>query len=197
MRILEVLIEHRVNALNRPFSYVYFGKKDVRVGFRVLIEFNKRQLVGYVTKVEESHLTLDEYEREKGFDIQEIIDVLDDSELLNDELRALVDRICDHYLVTKISVLQTMLPKSLKPRLSSLNGPKAYFDKYLAVIDDDETDLTARQIDLLRFIKANGKILKRDAGSPSIVNKLIVTNHIDRAFSLRNSRISKRDDKNT
>lgn len=178
MRILEVLIEHRVNALNRPFSYVYFGKKDVRVGFRVLIEFNKRQLVGYVTKVEESHLTLDKYEREKGFDIQEIIDVLDDSELLNDELRALVDRICDHYLVTKISVLQTMLPKSLKPRLSSLNGPKAYFDKYLAVIDDDETDLTARQIDLLRFIKANGKILKRDAGSPSIVNKLIVTNHI-------------------
>lgn len=178
MRILEVLIEHRVNALNRPFSYVYFGKKDVRVGFRVLIEFNKRQLVGYVTKVEESHLTLDEYEREKGFDIQEIIDVLDDSELLNDELRALVDRICDHYLVTKISVLQTMLPKSLKPRLSSLNGPKAYFDKYLAVIDDDETDLTARQIDLLRFIKANGKVLKRDAGSPSIVNKLIATNHI-------------------
>jgi primosomal protein N' (replication factor Y) len=178
MRILEVLIEHRVNALNRPFSYVYFGKKDVRVGFRVLIQFNKRQLVGYVTKVEESHLTLDEYEREKGFDIQEIIDVLDDSELLNDELRALVDRICDHYLVTKISVLQTMLPKSLKPRLSSLNGPKAYFDKYLAVIDDDETDLTARQIDLLRFIKANGKVLKRDAGSPSIVNKLIATNHI-------------------
>ena len=178
MRILEVLIEHRVNALNRPFSYVYFGKKDVRVGFRVLIQFNKRQLVGYVTKVEESHLTLDEYEREKGFDIQEIIDVLDDSELLNDELRALVDRICDHYLVTKISVLQTMLPKSLKPRLSSLNGPKAYFDKYLAVIDDDETDLTARQIDLLRFIKANGKVLKRDAGSPSIVNKLIATKHI-------------------
>ncbi len=178
MRILEVLIEHRVNALNRPFSYVYFGTKDVRVGFRVLLMFNKKQLVGYVTKVEESDLSLDAYEREKGFNLQEIIDVLDDSELLNDELRDLAERICNHYLVTKISVLQTMLPKSLKPRLSSLSGPKAYFDKYLVVIDGDETGLTPRQIDLLRFIKTNGKILKRDSGSPSIVDKLITSNHL-------------------
>ncbi|MFA6781074.1 MAG: primosomal protein N', partial [Bacilli bacterium] len=178
MRILEVLTEHRVNALNRPFSYVYFGQKDVRVGFRVLINFNNRQLVGYVVSVEETSKTLDEYEQEKGFDVQEIIDVLDDSELLNDELMALVERICDHYIVTKISVLQTMLPKSLKPRMSSLKGPKAYFDKYLVVINDDETDLTPRQIELLRFIKSNGKVLKRDAGSPSVVNKLIATNNL-------------------
>ncbi|HQC32592.1 MAG TPA: primosomal protein N', partial [Bacilli bacterium] len=178
MRILEVLTEHRVNALNRPFSYVYFGRKEVRVGFRVLINFNRRELVGYVIKVEESDLSLADYETEKGFTLSEIIDVIDDSELLNDELMSLVERICDHYLVTKISVLQTMLPKSLKPRLSALSGPKAYYEKYLVAIDDNEAGLTARQIDLLRLVKKNGKVLKRDAGSPSIVNKLIATKHL-------------------
>ena len=178
MRILEVLTEHRVNALNRPFSYVYFGRKEVRVGFRVLINFNRRELVGYVIKVEESDLSLADYETEKGFTLSEIIDVIDDSELLNDELMSLVERICDHYLVTKISVLQTMLPKSLKPRLSALSGPKAYYEKYLVAIDDNEAGLTARQIDLLRLVKKTGKVLKRDAGSPSIVNKLIATKHL-------------------
>ena len=178
MRILEVLTEHRVNALNRPFSYVYFGRKEVRVGFRVLINFNRRELVGYVIKVEESDLSLADYETEKGFTLSEIIDVIDDSELLNDELMNLVERICDHYLVTKISVLQTMLPKSLKPRLSALSGPKVYYEKYLVAIDDNEAGLTARQIDLLRLVKKNGKVLKRDAGSPSIVNKLIATKHL-------------------
>lgn len=178
MRILEVLTEHRVNALNRPFSYVYFGSKDVRVGFRVLIRFNNQQLVGYVVKVEQSQLSLKEYSSQKGFALSEIIDVIDECELLNIELMGLVDRICDYYLVTKISVLQTMLPKTLKPRLSALKGPKAYFDKYLTVIDDREEGLTARQIDLLRLIIRNGKILKRDAGSASIVERLIKSNHV-------------------
>ncbi len=179
MRILEVLTEHRVNALNRPFSYVYFGSKDVRVGFRVLIPFNKQRLIGFVIKVEQTDQSLEEYEEDKGFNVSEIIDVVDDEELLNNELMALVDRICDHYLVSKISVLQAMLPKSLKPRMSALKGPKAYYDKYLVVIDENEEDLTPRQIELLRFIKRNGKILKRDAGSPSIVDKLIKTNHLE------------------
>lgn len=178
MRILEVLTEHRVNALNRPFSYAYFGNKDVRVGFRVLISFHNQKLIGYVIKVEQSELTLEEYSKEKGFNVASILDVLDDSELLNDELMGLVDRICDYYLVSKISVLQTMLPKSLKPQSSSLKGPKVYFDKYLIVINDDETGLTPRQVDLLRVIKRNGKVLKRDAGSPSVIDKLIKTNHL-------------------
>ncbi|NCA96458.1 MAG: primosomal protein N', partial [Methanomicrobia archaeon] len=161
MRILEVLTEHRVNALNRPFSYVYFGSKDVRVGFRVLIPFNNRTLMGFVVKVEQTNQSLKQYEQDKGFNVSKIIDVVDDEELLNNELMTLVDRVCDHYLVSKISVLQTMLPKSLKPRMSALKGPKAYYDKYLAVIDDGEEGLTPRQIELLRFIKRNGKVLKR------------------------------------
>jgi len=178
MRILEVLTEHRVNALNRPFSYVYSGAKDVGSGFRVLITFNNRKMVGYVIAVEETSKSVAEIESERGFRISEIIDVIDDGALLDDELMLLAERISTHYLAPKISVLQTMLPKSLKPSLSSFGGPKAYFDKYLVVTDDDESGLTPRQIELLRLIKNNGKILKKDAGSPSIVDKLIKANNI-------------------
>ena len=55
MKVVEILIEHNKYSLNRPFSYVYFGDKKVERGYRVLVTFNHQELVGYVTKVEESN----------------------------------------------------------------------------------------------------------------------------------------------
>ena len=52
MRIIEVLIERKAQSLNRPFSYVYFGNKDVNIGYRVLVPFGIQKLVGFVISVE-------------------------------------------------------------------------------------------------------------------------------------------------
>ena len=71
MKIVEVLIEHSKYSLNRPFSYVYFGDKKVERGYRVLVSFNHQELVGYVTKVEESNKTVSDLEEELGFEINE------------------------------------------------------------------------------------------------------------------------------
>ena len=173
MKIVEILIEHNKYSLNRPFSYVYFGDKKVERGYRVLVTFNHQELVGYVTKVEESNKTVSELEAKLGFEINEINDVLDSSPLLNEDLMNLADEIADYYLASKISVLQTMLPPSLSPRKSSLKAPKIAYDQYVKIKNYDEDDLTSAQIELLRLIQQNQPVLKREIKQVSVLNKLL------------------------
>ena len=116
MKIIELLIERNSYSLNRPFSYLYNGKKKVGEGFRVLVNFNNQELVGYVTKVSETNKNKEELEEEYGFSLSEIIDVIDDNALLSKELMSLADTVSEYYLASKISVLQSMLPPSLSPR---------------------------------------------------------------------------------
>ena len=113
MEIVEVLIEYANYSLDRPFSYYYFGNKKVDVGFRVLVDFNNRELVGYVVKSYESGKSIDALEKELGFSLGEVIDVIDETPLLSNDLLELSSRVADYYLAPKISVLQSMLPPSL------------------------------------------------------------------------------------
>ena len=173
MRIIEVLIERKAQSLNRPFSYVYFGNKDVNIGYRVLVPFGIQKLVGFVISVETSEKSVEELEKEKGFHFNEIIDVIDEKPLLNDELMSLAKEVSDYYLAPLISVLQTMLPTSLKPAKSSLKGPKIAYDTYVHLDSESEDGLTPKQIELLRLLKNSGDILKRDCKSASALNGLL------------------------
>ena len=179
MQIVEVLIEYANHSLNRPFSYLYKGNKRVDAGFRVLVDFHGRELVGYVVGVSETDKTKEALEDELGFTLGEVNDVLDESPLLNEDLLSLADQVADYYLAPKISVLQTMLPPSLSPRRGSLRAPKIAYDQYLVVKDDRENDLTSKQIELLRLIKREKKVLKKEVGSPSIVDKLLEYGRIE------------------
>lgn len=179
MQIVEVLIEYANRSLNRPFSYVYLGKDKLQKGIRVLVEFNHRNIVGYVVNIIETDKTPAEYEEESGYQLNEIVDVIDQSPLLNEELLWLLDEVSSYYIAPKISVLQVMLPPSLSPRRSSLKAPKIAYDQYLQVIDDNEEGLTNKQIELLRFIKQEGRILKRDIKSKSIIEKLLKEEKIE------------------
>ena len=179
MKLLEVLIERKANTLNRPFSYIYNGKKPVDVGYRVLVSFAHKDTIAYVIGQKETDKTKEQLEEEMGFQIGEIKDVLDEKPLLNGELIKLSQEVSDYYLAPLISVLQTMLPSSLKPSTSALRGPKVAYETYVKLIDDDEDDLTPKQIELVRLLKANGRILKKDCKSPSIVQKLYEKKRID------------------
>lgn len=173
MKIVEVLIEYANYSLDRPFSYFYKGKKTLDVGFRVLVNFNNREIVGYVTKCYKSDKDVKTLEKEMGFSIGEIIDVIDETPLLNEDLLSLVDQVSDYYLAPKISVLQAMLPPSLSPRRSSLKAPKIAYDIYVKAIDTSEEGLTDKQIEILRLIASSDKVLKKEIKSVSVLNKLI------------------------
>ena len=179
MKLLEVLIERKANTLNRPFSYIYNLEKPVDVGYRVLVNFAHKDVIGYVIKVDETIKDKAQLEKEMGFHIDEVKDVLDDKPLLNKELLQLSNEIADHYLAPLISVLQTMLPSSLKPASSALKGPKVAYDIYVKLINDTEEGLTPKQIELVRLLRNSGRILKKDCKSPSIVQKLYEKKIID------------------
>ena len=178
MQIVKVLIEYANRSLNRPFSYLYKGKDKLEKGIRVLVSFNHRDIVGYVIEVIETNKTISEIEEESGYQLSEIVDVIDKSPLLDDELLNLLNEVSNYYLAPKISVLQTMLPPSLSPKHSSLKAPKIAYDQYLEVINDNEEGLTNKQIELLRLIKNDGRVLKRDIKSKSIIDKLLEAERI-------------------
>ncbi|HNX15877.1 MAG TPA: primosomal protein N' [Bacilli bacterium] len=173
MRIVQLFIEYASHTLDRPFSYLYKGNKNLGPGFRVLVNFNHRQLVGYVLSVKESNASAEQLEEETGYHLDYLVDVIDDAPLLNEDLISLAKRVSEYYLAPFISVLQSMLPPSLSPRKSSLRAPKIAYDQYLSINHYSEESLTDKQTEILRLIKKERKILKREVGSPSVVEKLL------------------------
>ncbi len=189
MKLVQVLIEYANYSLDRPFSYIYKGSKKIDVGFRVLLSFNNRELVGYVVALEDTDKSLEEIEAETGFKIGEIIDVIDESPLLSEDLLSLADEVADYYIAPKISVLQCMLPPSLSPRKSSLKAPKIAYDLYVRSIDESEHGLTDKQIELLRLISSVDQVLKREIKQVSVLDKLIERGKVE-VFKVEKRRLA-------
>ena len=84
MKVIEVLTEYSAYSLNRPFSYIYKGEQKIETGYRVLVSFNNREIIGYVTKVIETNLSKEELEEDYGFELNEILEIIDDAPLLNE-----------------------------------------------------------------------------------------------------------------
>lgn len=176
MKLLDVFIEYASLNLDRPFIYSYSKDKKVDKGYRVLLDFASRELVGYVVDVKETNKTNEQLEEEMGFKINEIKDVIDSSPLMNDELLLLADKIKEYYLSSRISVYQTMLPTSLNIKKSSFNGPKISYDTFVVINEDENIDLkelTAKQKELYLLIKAEKEVNKREIKSISVLSNLV------------------------
>ena len=172
MLLLGVIIEYAANSLDRPFSYAYNGNEKIKEGIRVVVPFNNRKVVGYVVSVSETNDTLEEIKENTGYNIKEIYSIIDKEPILNEELTQLASDISSYYFSPLISVYQTMLPPSLKPKLSSLNKPQIAYDIYVEVCSDDVNGLTPKQLELYLKIKEEGLVLKRDIKS-ALVPKLL------------------------
>ncbi len=175
MKILQVLTQYGTRSLDRTFSYLYRGKKEVQPRYRVRINFNGHPAMGFVLSVHETEKTPSELEAENGFAFKAIgeEDIVDEAPLLNDNLMALAQEVASYYFAPLVSVLQAMLPPSLSPRLSSLHGPKIAYEKWVEIVDPSEKGLTAKQLEMLRLVAKNSPILKKEAGSAGILDKLI------------------------
>ncbi|MCR5078873.1 MAG: primosomal protein N', partial [Bacilli bacterium] len=181
MQILDVLIQHPTYHLDRTFSYLYDGKEKAEVGFRVIISFNHQRIMGFVSKVRETNASVEEIDKAFGFHVAYIESLYDKEPLLNNELLTLVDEVSSYYLSPKVSVLQAMLPSSLKPAISATKGPKIAYEDWLSLpedIDIDSLHVTDKQRELLLLVLRNGEIRKKEAGHPSIVKTLVEGNYL-------------------
>ena len=169
MQILKVLIEYSADEIDRTFDYLLNDEKDVK-GCRVNVDFgHKKNIVGYVLDSEYTNKTSKELEEEYGFPLKEVNSVIDNESLLSKELQDLAMFMSKEYACPLISCLQTMLPKSLKPRSGKKVGIKLV--SYVVPLESN-VSLTIKQKEVYEYIKEKGKVLKSELSS-SIVNKLI------------------------
>ncbi len=179
MIIINVLIEHAVYAINRPFSYAYNGVEKPQIGERVQVPFHHNTVVGYIIDLKEINISQQEYEQEIGYKILSTDKLLDNEPILTEELRQLAKEVSDYYLAPLISIYQAMLPASLKPAISSIKKAHIAYDKYIKVVNNDESGLTPKQIELLRLLNASGEIKKNEVKSVQILKKLILNKNVE------------------
>ena len=172
MQVLSIYIQHGKTSLDRPFSYLYDGEKKALPGCRVLVDFHHQKIMGYIVDTIETSQTQEELSEQYGYNLSFIVSLIDEEPLLNDELTTLSKEVSEYYLAPIVSVLQTMLPASLKPSVSALRGPKIAYDTYVELVDANEEGLTDKQKESLRLIAANSPLLKKEAGSVTILENL-------------------------
>ncbi len=185
MWLLQVLIEHASLQLDRPFTYWYEGELSFKKGFRVLVPFNHQSLVGYVLDAEELQEPLDKFQAKAPHKLLPIEQIIDQEPLLNEELMHLAFDIAAYNFLPRISMLQAMVPSSLKPQKSALGGPQIAYEAMVKVIDSSEDGLTLKQIEWLRIMAREAPFSKRDCRSPSILNNLISKKKVEIYFRER------------
>ncbi|MDD3392339.1 MAG: primosomal protein N' [Bacilli bacterium] len=164
--VAEVLIQIKNKNLDRTFTYsvpLKFQNK-MKLGIRVTVPFQNRQLEGFVLKIDK--LIKTEYE------IKEIIKIVDDKTVLNKEMIALGKYMQTKTLSPLISCYQTMLPLALKAKEGTVVNKKY---ESILVLKQEQNMINNKQKQIVALIKTQGFISKKDANfiSSSAVKTLI------------------------
>ena len=132
MQIVNVWLEHPVINLNRTFSYFHDGETLLERGIRVTVPLNNSTVTGFVDGSEFIDKTREEYCQEVGYQIKDIISVIDEEPVLNEELYELGLWMGHQTVSTNIACFQAMLPNKMKPRS---NRAKAVEEYYVRITD--------------------------------------------------------------
>ena len=120
MRIAEVWIERPVAQIDQTFTYKA-ENPDCERGKRILVPFGAQKLVGFVDHVREYDGDENAFEKEFGYPLREIEEVIDETPVLNEELFALGKWLAEDTIAPRIACYQAMLPNKLSPKSSSKN----------------------------------------------------------------------------
>ena len=114
----KVIIEYGAKAVDREFTYIVPNnlKDKIKIGHRVLVPFNNRDIEGFVLDISNKY--------EDNYELKEISSLCDDKPILNKEMLYLGDEIQKNILCSKISIYQAMLPKALKASKNTFIGIK-------------------------------------------------------------------------
>ncbi|MEG0076935.1 MAG: primosomal protein N' [Anaerorhabdus sp.] len=156
MNLIECWIEHPVLQLDKTYSYVTENDSIVP-GVRVLINFNHREIIGFVESVTKYN-SLEEINEEKGFECKPILSVLDEESYLTPELINLAKWMAYDTVSPTISCFKTMLPSKVKPTSSN---HKIKMEKWVHA-NDFEASLTPKQAEVYEYVCTKGELKYTD-----------------------------------
>ncbi len=174
MYLVECWIEHPVNKLDKTFTYIFEDR--IITGVRVVVDFNNRELIGFVESCSEVK-DLFSLEIELGYKLKPIKKVLDTESLITKELHDLGKWMAKDTISPTIACFQTMLPNKVKP---SSNNQKLVYVKMVKV-NDNISDLTDKQRSAYNYLKVNGPmtLTMLNKSYPNMSKPLINKNVID------------------
>lgn len=167
--IAGVLVELSNKNIDKIFEYDIPSNliSKIKIGIRVLVPFGNMKLEGFVLSISDNKSTDKE--------LRSIIDVIDDTVVLNDELLELGKVMQKNTLSTLISCYQVMLPKALKAKNGSVVNVK--YDTYykLSGLDFSNIKFNDKQMEIINLFNSRDKILRQElvSISSSSVNTLL------------------------
>ena len=157
MRIVNVWIEHPVMDLNRTFTYALKEGMNAVRGVRVEVPLGSQSVTGFVDSGEEIDLTLRQYSEQLGYEIKEVIRVIDEEPILNEELYQLGLWMGHQTISPNIACFQSMLPSKMKPRS---NRKQSVIEYYVRL--RDETKVTSEKQKRAVEVLKKGDMLRSD-----------------------------------
>lgn len=171
--IASVLIEHNVKSLDKTFDYLVPENlsKDISVGHKVLVPFGSQIVEGFVLNLSNKY--------DPSMEYKEVINIVEKTFCLNEELLELGKFISDTTLSTRISAYQAMFPKALKASVkANINIKKDVYVSLNKKMDvDNYIDIhkkNKKEIEILNLLKEKD-VLRKEINSPSL-RKLIENN---------------------
>lgn len=163
-----VLVEYTNKAVDKTFTYEVPDRliDKVKVGMKVIVPFNKRNINGFVIELG--------VKKPLEYEIKEIKEIVDENLVLNEELMALGKYLTSKTLCSQIVAYQTMLPSSLK-----IKDKKHDYNKYQVYITlqrsrEDVKDYIDKhkrskvQVKILGDLLENEKVLKNNYARESV-----------------------------
>lgn len=159
--IAEVLVE--IQKIDKTFTYLIPSNLKVQIGIRVLVPFGKQKLEGFVVDIKDKIPS--EYE------LKEIIDLVDETPILNKELLDLGKYLSKKTLCTLTSAYQTMLPTALKAKINNKITKKTVL--YIRKIKDYIPNNAKEEIIINLLNNEDISLKEANTISSYIINKLI------------------------
>lgn len=156
MEIVKCWIEHPIRNLDQTYDYIC--EEPVSPGCRVRVPFGNRQVIGFVEKTEPLDESLEAYEARHGIHLKSVVEVIDHTPLINEELHDLAMYMKKMTVSTTISCFQTILTGKVRPSSKSISVVQ---EKHVRV-SDREVKLTPKQLQAYMMVQQAGEMKYSD-----------------------------------
>ena len=160
------IIEYPIKTLDKAFTYLVPNhlQEKLKVGMKVLVSFNHRQVHGIVLKITNTF--------DGDYELKEIERIEDEFLILNKELLLLGSYMQEETLCNLITAYQTMLPSALKVKEQKID----YNDYEIWIKLNNETEAKefiknhrkSNKTKILEYLLERGEIPKKELNASSL-----------------------------